>query len=288
MCAGDLVEEMPVKILSAIAASFLALVATSSSAFAIDCAKAAGPVEKLICDDGALREADDALNAAYKAASETASDDEIRAALVESQKRWLAARDKTLAELIANPEQGEGKTPREIAAEIIHARTGWLGVDASGDEKTLIENAEQQRKFAAQFSGGPYAGFNTSCEMLPPDQAYGCFSTRSYQNGDRVCTIEEYWATGSVYVQRFVADVVDGKPKLVASCSFNGNDNACPGSIDENARWNVTPNDNPSLYAAQSLPKLDVDVTDSGEEKWLTTCLTDKSFPTADPTASGE
>lgn len=276
------------KILSALAFSLIALAATSSSSFAIDCAKAANSVDKLICDDGALREADEAMNAAFTAANAKAPDDEIRRALVDSQKRWLAARDETLAGLIENPEAGEGKQPREIASQMINARSGQLVIEETDDGSSVFENAIAQRAFAAQFSGGPFAGYNTSCDMLPPDQAYACFSTRNYQNGDRICSIEEYWATGSVYVQRYVADVVDGKPKLVASCSFNGNDNACPGSIDENAKWNVAPKENATLYASQSLPKLDVDVSDSEEEAWLKTCLTDKSFPTADPSASGE
>ena len=79
------------------------------------------------------------------------------------------------------------------------------------------------------------------CELLPPNDIYACFAISHYQNKDRVCTAEQYWATGSVYAQRYVAKVVDQKLVPVASCSYNGNDDNCPGGISDEARWNTAP-----------------------------------------------
>ncbi|MGD7366595.1 hypothetical protein ACQCQW_27050, partial [Ralstonia pseudosolanacearum] len=91
---------------------------------------------------------------------------------------------------------------------------------------------------------------------------YACFATRYYQNNDRVCSTDEYWATGSVYVQRYVAKVVDNKPVPVASCSYNGNDESCPGSIADDARWNTGPKVHAPTYPSKPLPQVDGEVDD--------------------------
>ena len=56
-----------------------------------------------------------------------APDDEIRAMLKDSQRRWLAARDGKLQDLIANIDAvPEGKTAGSVAADLISARIDAL------------------------------------------------------------------------------------------------------------------------------------------------------------------
>lgn len=258
----------------------LAACAIAQPGLAMDCAKAANPAETLICGDKGLLEADAAMAKAYEDTLAKAPDDEIRAMLVESQKRWLAARDKGLESVLAEPGAlPEGVTPAGIAADVIGARADVL-TGADGEERpTVVAAALDQRAFITQFSGGPYAGFSVSCSLLPPDMAYGCFSLRRYQNGDRICMVQDDWASGSVTTQRFVANVVEGQPKLVASCSFGGQDTPCPGGIDPQGGWNASPKQNPALFENQSLPKLDSEVGDDEERQWISQCLTEKDFP---------
>ncbi len=146
----------------------------------------------------------------------------------------------------------------------------------------------KQRRFTARFSGGPFSGFKTDCTFLPPDYAYyACFSTQHYQNGERLCSDDAYWASGDVYENRFVATVVDGQPTLIASCTFHGGDTSCLGDGADGARWNVHPQPRQGLFPTRPLPKLDAEV-DTDNQQWLETCLTTPSFPIADTTKSGE
>ena len=262
-----------------------AFCALSAPALAIDCSKAQTPSEKLICSSKSLQKADSRLNKTYAATLKAAPDEEIRTMLVASQKRWIVARDRALEGVIADADRApEDKSATEVADGMIAARTAQL------EEKgrtSLFEVARKQQAFLKQFSGGDYAGYETSCDMLPPDQSYSCFPTRHYQNGDRVCSVEEYWATNTGYTKRYIADIVDGKPKLIASCSFNGDDNSCPTTSGEGRSWNVKPKAQPTLHSSKPELKLDGEVIDSDDYDWLKTCLTDKSFPLADPTRSG-
>ena len=219
------------------------LTAAAAPALAIDCGKASSPVEKLICSSREAKAEDAGLNRAYAALMKQAPDDEIRAMLKDSQRRWLAARDGKLQDLIANIDAvPEGKTAGSVAADLISARIDALTErDKGSKQPRLISTALAQREFRQQFTGGPYDGYDVVCELLPPNDIYACFAISHYQNKDRVCTAEQYWATGSVYAQRYVAKVVDQKLVPVASCSYNGNDDNCPGGISDEARWNTGP-----------------------------------------------
>lgn len=220
--------------------SLAGLFALSAPALAIDCKKAATGVEKLICADRGAVSADAALNRDYSALLKAAPDAEIRTMLVDGQKRWLAARDNALERLIESPDLlPDGKTPAQAARSLMLARSAQLKEKAKGsDTPALIARALEQRKFRAQFTGGPFAGFASSCDVLPPDyNNYTCFATRHYQNKDRVCTIDEYWASGGVYTKRYVADVENGKPKVIASCSFSSADEACSDGNGK-THWN--------------------------------------------------
>lgn len=64
--------------------------ATPARAAGIDCAKAATPVERMLCADPGLRQADAAVAEAFAAARDAAPDP---AALRDAQRQWLKARN---------------------------------------------------------------------------------------------------------------------------------------------------------------------------------------------------
>ncbi|WP_336236190.1 lysozyme inhibitor LprI family protein [Achromobacter dolens] len=262
----------------------------AAPALAINCQKASTPSEKLICSDRKAVAADGELNRAYAAVLKQAPDEEIRKMLVDSQRRWIEARDQALNGLTDDSDAlQDDQTPGGLAADMILNRVAALKEIRKGDKlPAMIATALRQREFNKQFTGGPYAGFDVSCDILPPDyKYYACFATRHYQNNDRICSVEEYWATGSVYVQRYVAKVVDNKPVPVASCSFNGNDANCPGSIADDAHWNTGPEVHKVDYSSKPLPKVDGEVHDDDEYGWLKSCLSDASFPLSNPKDAG-
>ncbi|QDG93763.1 hypothetical protein NIBR502774_14250 (plasmid) [Rhizobium sp. NIBRBAC000502774] len=274
------------------------LLSIASSALAIDCKSKTDASGKLICGNEQLAAAYGKMELAYDKLLRKAPDDEVRSMLQMSQERWRAALNLAVDMIMGEsdvPDDDEAEegadeehTPQVITMNNIEARLGDLSSLENDGTPTLIAKALKQRHFAAKFSGGTFAGFETNCDFLPPDyRYYACFSTQHYQNGERICSQEEYWASGSVYEHRFVADVVHDEPKLVASCTFNGNDTSCLGDGAGGNRWNVRPAPRSELYPTRSLPKLDAEI-DTDDQRWLETCLTDPSFPMADPTRSGE
>ncbi|QVQ24416.1 lysozyme inhibitor LprI family protein [Achromobacter deleyi] len=252
-------------------------------ALAIDCKKASSAVEKLICSDRKTVAADAELNRAYRAMLKQAPDSEVRAMLVDSQKRWVAARDQAMDTLIGTPDAlPDEKSAGEIVRELIVNRTAELKETGKGPATpAMIGRALSQRKFQAQFTGGAYAGYWTSCDVLPRDyRNYACFAIRHYQNNDRVCTVDESWASGRVYTNRYVANIVDGKPKVIASCSFSSEDEAC-SDTEGQAKWNRKPEQPDYVYSAQPLPKLDGEIYDSDDFEWARACLVDTAYPPA-------
>lgn len=272
-----------------------ALLALSGPALALDCGKASTRLERAICGDKRLKAADAAMGQAYSQILKAAAGDaEIHEMLVASQRRWLAARDRRLA----GPEEDEDDAAWHARLlKAMRDRADALGERSRTDPKRfdLIATAEAQRRFAAQFTGGPFAGYSTDCDFLPsqglsgaPD-TYGCFAARFYQNKDRVCSVAEDWASGSVYETHSVADVVDGRLKTVAICTVGstGGQPACPDEDrDADARWNVEPR---GEAAARSLPQIDAEAGGGPDDDapWLRACLTDRSYPLADPASDG-
>ncbi|MEN5164870.1 lysozyme inhibitor LprI family protein [Achromobacter kerstersii] len=270
---------------SAVKAVFLTgLFALSAPAMAINCAKAGTAVEKLICSDKKTVAADAKLNRAYQAILKLAPDDSIRAMLVASQKRWLEARDRALDRLLTDPDGvPDDKSMGEIARELIENRIGQFQESGRGTvAPTMIRQAQQQQTFQSRFTGGAFAGYWTTCDVLPGDDVdYACFAIRHYQNNDRVCSVDESWASGSVYTKRYVANVVDGKPHVIASCSFSSADEACATVGDTKANWNRKPEAPQYVYADKPLPKLDGEIDASDDTEWVHACLTDPGYPPA-------
>ncbi|MGO4397073.1 lysozyme inhibitor LprI family protein [Achromobacter sp. PAB15] len=270
---------------SAVKAVFLTgLFALSAPAMAINCAKAGTAVEKLICSDKKTVAADAKLNRAYQAILKLAPDDSIRAMLVASQKRWLEARDRALDRLLTDPDGvPDDKSMSDIARELIENRIGQFQESGRGTvAPTMIRQAQQQQTFQSRFTGGAFAGYWTTCDVMPGDDVdYACFAIRHYQNNDRVCSVDESWASGSVYTKRYVANVVDGKPHVIASCSFSSADEACATVGDTKANWNRKPEAPQYVYADKPLPKLDGEIDASDDTEWVQACLTDPAYPPA-------
>lgn len=259
------------------------LFALSAPVYAIDCAKASSAVEKLICADRKTVSADAELNRAYAALLKQAPDSEIRAMLVAGQKRWVAARDKTLGMMISEPDAlPEGKTAGQIARDLILGRVADFKATPKGSSTPrIIGNAIRQKTFLSQFSGGEFAGFSTSCDVLPRDYTgYDCFAVRHYQNKDRICSVDEYWASGSGYTKRYVANVVNGKPKMVASCSFSSADEACSDDAGK-TKWNTKPQQPADFYQSGPLPKIDGEVPTEDDYEWAQACLSNAGYPAA-------
>jgi len=265
----------------------------SSAAHAINCARATSPIEHMICGSQALLHADMAMNRAYIAILKAAPDPEIHAMLVVSQKRWIAARDKTFRDLdqTTDGQTGEGSSKPERMTFILNAikdRTAVLA-QMSKDVPTqpfLIQMALRQRRFAEQFTGGPFAGYDTSCDFFPDDSSdnsreYQCYATHYFQNSNRICSQGLDWATYRTYSSGSVANIIEGKPTLVATCA---DDDCGEDDTGAGASWNFHPDAVNETAFPRSLPQLDAEAMDSmtdDQPSWLKTCLTDLHFPRA-------
>lgn len=267
------------------------LVSSAYPTLAIDCSNKSDAMTVQICADGQLADAYEKMELAYQSLLKKAPDDEIRKMLTLSQERWRQAlslavdmvtdgSETPAGEEAEESEEGlDQRSPYGIVLRNIQGRGDDLSALEQDGVPTLIARALRQQHFARKFSGGDFAGFDTTCNYLPPDyNYYSCFTTQHFQNGQRICSDEEYWATFSAYENRFVANIVAGKPTLVASCTFNGNDTSCLGDGAAGNFWNLHPKPRKDLYSHKPLPKLDAEV-EIADETWLNACLTEPSYP---------
>jgi uncharacterized protein YecT (DUF1311 family) len=281
-------------------AALAGLVCGAEPALAIECQNASSPVEKIICSDAALKAADQTMSAAYFKLLKATRDKEVHDLLIFSQKRWLKARDEQFqaapGEKAETTDDDKAMVSREIG-DRTKVLAGWYGAhkNASSAGPTLVEIIERQRS-ASQFTGGPYAGYQTDCFFAPKgygDGAYVCVGTQSFQNRDRVCSSTTDWATDRETEALKVANIVDGKPKAVATCSDANEAPAveCPDNAELRGPWNMKP-DMPgdastSAAGSKSAPssKYDPDASGMvrGDEKWLRACLTDPNYPLGTP-----
>lgn len=278
--------------------------ALGGPAHALDCRKASTALEHKICADPRLRKADAAMSKAYFELLGLATDADVRAALINSQRRWIAAREHDLGALGNDEGAPDADEQRAILLDATTARTESLTERVGGTPK-FIAVAMQQRANAAVYSGGSFAGYRASCSFVPDRQdpnvySYNCFGVMNVQNGDRVCSVSEDFASYYVVTQRAVADVVDGKPRVIAACV----DSQCPGLsvTGQAAGWNFepTPEQAGIVESFGPLSKLDPDIAALSDEDdwlalpglradqgWLNACLTDKSFPARDRVPGG-
>jgi len=266
------------------------------SAYSMDCKKAASNLDHLICSDQRLVSADASMGKAYSALLKNAPDAAVRALLVGSQRRWIKARDEAFGDLdtLTDEQTGDSYTKddqREILLGTLQQRTRQLEERVPGNARypRLIQAVLDQRAFAGQFSGGPFAGTSVSCDFLPQSgkYTYGCFGTHFYQHNDRICSVSIDWASGSVSEIRAVAHVIDGKPTLQATCRA-GETRCSPddGNNADASGWNDSakrfPTDAVQMYdrlGATALSASDPEMPEEASQKWLRNCLTDPHYP---------
>ncbi|QOZ35504.1 lysozyme inhibitor LprI family protein [Bradyrhizobium sp. CCBAU 53421] len=265
----------------------LVLVAVRSSpALALDCARASLPVDKLICATPKLKQADAAMSAAYFKLLRETTDHEFHDALVLSQRRWIAVRSQG-ADRYGQAE--DDKTDdREVLLKVTRDRLTRLQTTEP------IRAMERQREIVAKDGGGSFAGYRTSCVLLPPPYggwSYGCWGEAHRQNNDRVCSVEMVWASGHMTEYRLVSILKGGEPNPVATCSIGPDTTSarCPEPGDNatiwgDVRWNTNPassNDLPPPYTGD-LWKYDPDIdVDAIDQPWMHDCLFAASYPPA-------
>jgi uncharacterized protein YecT (DUF1311 family) len=261
------------------------VVAAFCPAFALDCGKATLQVEKLICTTPKLKKADEAMSAAYFKLLRRTMDPEFHEALIRSQRRWGQARSRGVPR-IDGVEEGE-TDDRKVLLKITTDRLNFLSGAAP------IRTMEQQRKIALEDGGGPFAGYEASCEFLPPsygEWGYVCWVTTHRQHNDRICSAADDWATGHTTEHRLVSVVNNGEPKPVASCYTGYAGLNCPDPeninlVGADAHWNTNPQ--PTRFdlrppSASRLWKYDPDGPAGADESWTRDCLFAPTYPPPD------
>ncbi len=276
-------------------AAFLLLAVASMPALAMDCGKASSKLEHRICADPQLHAADTAMSAAYFKLLRGIDDADIHASLVNSQRRWLAAREKDLGDLGGWDNDGEPLSEaqqRAIVLEATRDRAKQLSARA-GSQPQFVADALKQRALVSAYSGGPFAGYQAWCSFIPGQTdhthfGYNCFGSHAYQNGKRVCAQKQDFASYRAETTRGVAEVENGELKPVASCVLGSDgDSTCPdsGIGGSEARWNTRPSQGQVMdaFGDGTLVKLDPELPDDdGDQGWIHACLTDPAFPQAD------
>jgi uncharacterized protein YecT (DUF1311 family) len=275
---------MKMKLASLLVAPVL-VVAAFCPAYALDCGNASLQVEKLICMTPELKKADEAMSAAYFKLLRQTTDPEFHEALIRSQRRWLQARSRGVPRFDGMEDQEPDD--RKVLLKITRDRLEVLG--GTG----LIRTMENQWKIASKDSGGPFAGYEASCEFLPPRYGnwnYVCWITAHREHKDRICSVAEDWASGHTTQHRLVSVVNNGEPKPVASCHTGYAGNTCPDpenivGIGADAHWNTNPQPSATDLRpprAGSLWKYDPDIPSETDEPWMRDCLFASTYPTPD------
>ncbi|NTX29403.1 DUF1311 domain-containing protein [Burkholderia pyrrocinia] len=267
--------------LGGLAAMFMFGVGLAVPGFAMDCAKAAQPIEKRICANPALRAADARMNSVYAGALKAAPDAAIHDMLVRSQRRWIDARNNRLdADYDGHP------LAVDEVRKAIDRRTAVLA-DQSG--KGLIARALAERRWLAKYTSGPLTSFDGNCDFIPDDASgahvsYACFGAVHVQHRARVCSQSEDWATGAVYQYRAVSVADGGKVHPVAFCEAQAHGHACDNGGAQSAwmRAGVSGDDKRAPAPATGLPQLDAEmwpIGDGDDAVWFERCLTAAMFP---------
>jgi uncharacterized protein YecT (DUF1311 family) len=262
-------------------------VANPSPAHALDCRKASSPVEQLISTTAELKQADEAMSAAYFKLLRATTDPDFHAALIRSQRRWSEIRSHGVDRFGAAADV-ERTDDRQVLLEVTRDRLARL------QAAEPIRTMEQQRRLAAQDGGGPFAGYESSCFFEPPPYGgwrYVCVGSAHRQHDARICSVATEWASGRVNELRLLSVLRNGEPKPVASCSIGLDDtNArCPepddaAAIKAAAHWNTNPRPSDDRHEAPTkahdLWKYDPDVDMSVVDRpWMHDRLLAPTFP---------
>jgi len=276
--------------------SLFVLVAATNT-WALDCTKATSDLDRAICADRDLKAADAAMSAAYFKLLRSIDDDEIRASLVTSQRRWIKAREDDLGSLM-HEHEGRDEYPldkserRAILLEVMRERAKRLSASANG-QSSFVAIALRQRQLASAYSGGPLAGYRGSCSFIPSRNdgahwSYACFGSRTYQQGDRVCSEDIDFASYTAVITRTQYIVRNDRWRSMGSCEAGV---SCPdddSATDHSPRRDEKPQAFSSIpRESKNLPRIDPDVPyeDDDDRGWMRACLTDPSFSMDKPVA---
>ena len=250
----------------------------SMPAWAIDCTKASDAIDKRICGDAGLKTADAAMGQAYSALLKSAPDAEVRSMLVNSQRRWVAARNEWFS---SNP--GDRPLPVSQLRKAITDRTARL---ADRSDKGLVAQAEAQRRFLTKYTGGAFSGFDASCEFTSDSNketsfSYQCTGAVHVQNKDRVCSLSAEFASWALYQYYGVSTIAAEQAKPAAFCGDQSGDICESG---KNGSWDLDPDPNHFPVPKRDLPKLDAEVDwplAESDATWFDLCLTSPTYPPA-------
>ncbi|WFU73224.1 lysozyme inhibitor LprI family protein [Bradyrhizobium sp. CB2312] len=261
------------------------VVANLCPVHALDCGKASLPVEKLFCATPELKKADEAMSTAYSKLLRDTTDPDFHEALIRSQRRWLEVRSHGADRF------GAAENDRTDDSKVLLAITR--------DRLTFLRTAkpiramEEQRKIAANDSGGSFAGYQTSsCFFSPPpygNWSYVCLGAAHRQHNGRVCSVATEWASGHTTEYRLVSVLRNGEPRPVASCStgYAETSEQCPEPDDDAAakafaHWNADPKPSNELPAphAGGLWRYDPDIQPRmTDQQWMRDCLFASTYP---------
>lgn len=271
------------------------MLVAATNTLALDCTKATSDLDRAICANRDLKPADAAMSAAYFKPLRSIDDDEIRASLVTSQRRWIKAREDDLGDLMYAHEGRDGypldkRQQRAIVLEATRERAKKLSASANG-QSSFVATALKQRQLASAYSGGPLAGYRGSCSFIPDRNdwthwGYDCFGSRTYQQGDRVCSEDIDFASYTAVITRTQYVVQNDRWRSMGSCEAGV---SCPG--DDSAAGRSPHRDNmPQAFSSipresKNLPRIDPDVPYEGDDDrgWMRACLTDPSFSMGKP-----
>ena len=262
----------------------LSALVVAHSAYALDCTKASSPVDKMICATPDLKKADEDMSATYFKLLRATTDPDFHEALIRSQRKWL--KERSLGPQRYGLAENDKTDDREVLLEMTRDRVKFL-------QGPAIRNMENQRKIASEDGGGAFAGYSSTCTLMPPpygNWTYECGGGVTRQHGDRICSLGQEWASGHMTDYRLLSVIKDGKPHPVASCStgYASTTEQCPEPDDPPefkaiAHWNTTPdpaNEDLPIPGADKLwkydPDLDQDLTD---QPWMHDCLFAPNFP---------
>ena len=270
-------------------ALFVSLMAMPQPSLAMDCKKAKTELERFICSDAEMKKADAQLNTSYSALLAKVKDQEFRAAISRSQKRWLEERD--------SGKYGEGKVGRDGTKGSHYgedAKKFILDVSAKRkeflDSNGLIAPLQAQREIRRKDGQGAYAGYKTDCSFIyqsfDGEYIYECFGTIRRQTGNRVCATEGSWATGHDLLYGTVSEVVDGKLVGRASCEGLTAGDTCPSERGKPlGSWQIGSKgiDKSSLEIEGFLKHDLEEISALGPEElsWMDECVTAKVYPQA-------
>ncbi len=251
---------------------------TSMPARAIDCTKASDAIDKRICGDAGLKAADAAMGQAYSALLKSAPDAEVRSMLVNSQRRWVAARNEWFS---SNP--GDHPLSVRELRKAITDRTSGL---ADRSDKGFVAQAEAQRRFLTKYTGGAFSGFDVSCEFIPDDNkqksfSYQCTGAVHVRNGDRVCSLSAEFASWALYQYYGVSTIAAEQAKPAAFCGDQSGDICESG---KNGKWDLDPDPNHFPVPKRDLPKLDAEIDwplAESDATWFDRCLASPTYPPA-------